>query len=263
MSARLLCVGTHHKTGTVWLRRVLHDIKADQGLPLMQLHNPRRLRRVEDGRTHLIVNWDSSFPEALFARDDARVIHMIRDPRDVLLSGARYHVTAPLGREKFLAVPRDDLGGLTYQEHLAALPDDTARMIFEMDNKHAETLQQMLDWDYGRAGGVEWRYEDLIADTDCTAFRAALEGFAIAGLDIDRAVESFWTHSLFGGVARKGARGQHAAHIRSGQVAQWRTKMPRAVAELYAERYGAALVALGYETDTSWVDETGKTREAA
>lgn len=263
MTARLLCVATHHKTGTVWLRRVLHDIKRDQNIPLMQCHHARKLQKVVEHGPQIVVNWESSFPEELFARPDARVIHMIRDPRDVLLSGAKYHLTAPLGREKFLAEPRDDLDGATYQEHLAALPTREAQLIFEMENKHADTLREMTAWDYHRPGVVNWRYEDLIRDTGCVGFRTALQAFGIEGLDIERAVASFWNNSLFGGVDLSDTDEQHAAHVNSGKVAQWRTALPRRVAEIYAERFGDALIALGYETDLNWVDKTRDSREAA
>ncbi len=253
-NARFLCVGTHHKTGTVWMRRVLHDIKRTQDIPLMQCYRAKKLSQAAKTGPQIIVNWESTFPKELRALPHARFIHMIRDPRDVLLSGMRYHRKAPLGREKFLADTRDDLNGLNYQDHLNALPTDHDRWLFEMRNKHADTVREMLDWDYEGYNAFDIKYEDLILDLDCSLWRAMLEEFQIEGLDIDKAVQSYWDHSLFGGVAEAKELGpQHAAHISSGSIAQWKTQMPRALAEIYADEYGDALVRLGYEADQSWV----------
>ncbi|HCP80524.1 MAG TPA: hypothetical protein DIT67_02660 [Octadecabacter sp.] len=254
--ARFLCVGTHHKTGTVWLRRVLHEIKRNQDIPLMQCHNAGKISKAAETGPQIIVNWESKFPKELLALPHARFIHMIRDPRDVLLSGMRYHRKAPLGRESFLADPRDDLAGKSYQEHLNALPDDLSRWQFEMRNKHAETVDEMLAWDYSGNAIGDVRYEDLIVDVDCVKIREILEDFAIEGLDIDKAVQAYWQHSLFGGVNAAPELGrQHALHITSGSVAQWKTQMPRALAEIYADEYGDALISLGYEDDKKWVKD--------
>ncbi len=260
MTARFLCVGTHHKTGTVWMRRVLHEIKRDQDVPLMQCHRAGKLKKAAKTGPQIIVNWESKFPAELRALPHARFLHMIRDPRDVLLSGMRYHRKAPLGREKFLAEKRDDLGGLTYKDHLNALPTDMDRWQFEMHNKHAESLAEMLAWDRTGPNTVDVRYEDMIIDVDCVRFREILTEFAIEGIDIDRAIHSFWLHSLFGGVAEEGDLGrQHASHIASGSVAQWKTQMPRALAEIYADQHGEALKTLGYADDDSWVMECPET----
>jgi hypothetical protein len=238
------------------LRRVLHQIKNDQDIPLMQCHNAEKIKKAAETGPQIIVNWESSFPKELHALPHARFIHMIRDPRDVLLSGMRYHRKAPLGREKFLADPRDDLGGKSYQEHLNALPTDLDRWQIEMHNKHAETVKEMLAWDYSDNTIGEVRYEDLIVDVDCVKIREILEEFAIEGLDIDKAVQAYWQHSLFGGVNEAPERGrQHALHITSGSVAQWKTQMPRALAEIYADEYGDALISLGYEDDKKWVKD--------
>lgn len=253
---RFLCVGTHHKTGTVWLRRVLHAIKVDQNIPLMQGNRVEKLALAAPEGPQIIVSWAASFPPELRALPHARFIHMIRDPRDVLLSGMRYHRKAPLGREKFLAKPRADLDGLSYQEHLNALPDDHARWLFEMRNKHAQTVQEMLDWEYDAPNTVELRYEELITDPACTRFRDILTDFDIEGLDIDRAVQSFWDNSLFGGLADGETGRQHSLHLASGDVAQWKTQMPRALAEAYEAEFGDALRQLGYADSADWVNET-------
>jgi len=262
---RLLCVGTHHKTGTIWMRKVFRQVAADLGIPRMQVYRTKRLADLPETGPAILFNWSSTFPEELLARSDARFLHLIRDPRDVLLSGVRYHREAGLGNEKFLRETRPEWGGLNYQDHLNALPDDIARLMFEMEHKHDVTLREMLDWPWGTANAAELRYEDLIGDTDCALFRATLDGFAIDGLDIDKVVDIYWQNSLFGGLANADNREDIVArHVASGgAAAQWPDKLPREVAEVYAERYGGALAQLGYADDATWVSRCKPAAELA
>ena len=253
---RYLCVGTHHKTGTVWMRRVLHAIKDDQDIPISQCNEAKGfIKLIEDG-PQFVVNWGSTFPFLLYELESACLFHIIRDPRDVLVSGMRYHRVAPLGNEKFLREPQEQWGGKNYQEYLNALPSDRERLLFEMENKHHETVQEMLQWPYGHPRAVDVKYEDLIRDEDCSIFRGMLAKFAIEGLDIDRAVKSYWDQSLFGGRSRDKMDDRQKGHISSGSGGQWRGALPRDVARIYADRYGEALRTLGYAKDDSWLDET-------
>lgn len=254
--ARFICIGTHHKTGTIWMRKVWHVIAVEQGIPLMQCYRWQKLAQAAETGPQIIVNWASTFPPMLMDMDHARFLHIVRDPRDVLVSGMRYHRKAPVANEKFLRTPREEWGGLTYKGYLNALPDDTARLIFEMENKHADTLSEMLKWPWGHPRARELRYEDLIEDEDCSLFRSVLEEFAIEGLDIDHAVKTYWDNSLFGGLATPENRSwRQQRHVTASRVTDWRTQLPREVAEIYADRHGAALVTLGYEDHpTAWVD---------
>ncbi|WP_281982768.1 hypothetical protein [Thalassorhabdomicrobium marinisediminis] len=38
-----LCVGTHHKTGTIWRRKVFRAISNRQTIPFMQCYRAKRL----------------------------------------------------------------------------------------------------------------------------------------------------------------------------------------------------------------------------
>lgn len=256
MTARFICIGTHHKTGTIWMRKVWRAIHREQDIPFMQCYRPKRLKDLPETGPQIVVNWHSTFPKQLLAMEEARFIHIIRDPRDVLLSGMRYHRVAPLGNEKFLREEREEWGGKNYQDHLNSLPDDHTRLMFEMEHKHRDTVEEMLSWDYDNPRVAEVKYEDLIEDRDCSQFRGILQGFAIEGLDIDRAVQTYWDHSLFGGLAKEDDRDDRQnLHVNSGAKAQWVEKLPREIAEPYAERFGDALKTLGYAEDDSWVDQ--------
>lgn len=256
IAPRLFCIGTHHKTGTLWMRAVFRRLANALGVAHHVTFPNQGLRLVTEAERVFLFQWSSKFPPELLDRPDARILHMIRDPRDVLLSGMRYHLHAPVEGEQFLHEARDDLGGKTYQQHLNALPDETDRLLFEMREKHARTLAEMLAWE-ARPNTIEVRYEDLMQDTDGTAFRDHLRNLGLPEPEVETGAKIFWEKSLFGGLADEAARVDRIkAHVASGKVAQWRDHLPEAVADAYADAHGQALVDLGYEEHpTAWLED--------
>ncbi|SIN78775.1 hypothetical protein [Vannielia litorea] len=254
---RLMCFATHHKSGTVWTRRTIQALGHAFGLDWHGIWRDEAMQKLpEEGRAFL-VNWAGWFPADLWARDDVAFVHIIRDPRDILLSGCVYHHFAGQQGEKWLHLPRTDLGGKSYQEHLKALEGDEAKLLFEMEGKHRETVEEMRNWPWGDARIFELRYEDLMQDRDCALFGQALAHLGLEGEELETGKRLFWEQSLFGGMAKMDDRPRHLmGHVSSeGALRRWETELPRAVAEVYADRHGADLVALGYETDaTGWLD---------
>jgi hypothetical protein len=252
---RLICVATHHKTGTIWIKRVVMAMSARLDIPWHGIWGEKQLNKVPRTGRAFLCNWSGRFPQDLWNRNDTVFLHVIRDPRDVLLSGCTYHHTAPIEGEEFLHQPRQDLNGKTYQEHLNALASPEDKLLFEMENKHAETLAEMRKWDYTRPGNIELRYEDLMADESCELFRDALTQAGFTPDEVAVGVEIFWQNSLFGGLKKPEARkGRLREHIASnGRLARWQTEIPRAVGEVYAARFQDDLVALGYAQDDHWI----------
>lgn len=259
---RILCIGTHHKTGTVWMRRVWMQIAEALDIPFVPVHNPARWQKIPDEGRAIVVNWSSLFAPDLFERGDARFLHIIRDPRDVMLSGARYHENSPGAQERFLHSPRADLDGLSYQQHLQSLDRLEDKLEFEMRNQHRRTLEEMRAWPYGHPRSIDLRYEDLIADTDCSLFEGVLRIFGFDNDEVAVATKIYFDNSLFGGLKGETEAGRLDTHFVSGRAGQWRQQLPRETAELYLSRYGDDLIALGYERDAGWLDAVAATPQA-
>ncbi|MGR3434836.1 MAG: sulfotransferase domain-containing protein, partial [Shimia sp.] len=216
-----LAFGTHHKTGTVWMRQVLHTYRVRSHFDVVQCNRPKALPR----RSAFLVNWDSRFPAQILEDPNIAMLHLIRDPRDVLLSGMRYHQKASIKREPFLGETKPGWNGRSYQDMICAQPDLRAKLLFEMRNKHAETLGVMRGWNYARQRAAELRYEDLMRDPDGTLFAGALERLWVPGLNIPLITEIY--RSLH--IAASAGKNAPAHHVANGQVAQWRSLMPRSV----------------------------------
>lgn len=257
IAPRIFCVGTHHKTGTLWMRAVFRRLAEALGLEFRNTFPTSTSDEIPDRVRVVLTSWSSSFSAELLARADVRVLHLIRDPRDVLLSGMRYHLRAAPEGERFLHTPRSRLGGATYQQHLNALDGVEAKLLFEMRGKHAETVSEMVAWDYGRANTIECRYEDLMADTEGRAFARHLRDLGLPEPEVSLGARVFWEQSLFGGLAPEEQRSDRVrTHVEDGRVAQWRQALPASVARTYAEEFGEALVHLGYEDHpTRWLNE--------
>src|SRR5581483_12442001 len=102
-----ILVGTHHKAGTVWLLSIFQRICQQYG---WRIHHG--VAATPPPEFDVFFPWNSQFDRAAI-QPPFKGIHMIRDPRDMIVSACFYHQKAT---EKWLHVRQDSLGGLTYQE---------------------------------------------------------------------------------------------------------------------------------------------------
>jgi hypothetical protein len=243
---RRAIIATHHKTGSVWMASVFRAIARALDIPMVSL----TVERDAGARPAPLILQDSHstwYGDTALHTSDDRGLHVIRDPRDVVISAMRYHRRA---KEKWLHVPMARFAGRTYQEAINALPGDRARCLFEMDNNAGHVTRAMARWNYARPECFEAKYEDLMADAEMSLFTRAVAHLGFAGDELHACRRAFWDNSLFGGKREKAAT---MKHVSAGGGRQWEGAFDRALAEAFTERFGDVLIALGYEPDHSWI----------
>ena len=130
-------VCTHHRCGTVLMRNIF--TRYTKFAPHTFFKGDPAA--APDG-CDIVQDAHSRSPLALAGEG----IHLVRDPFDLLVSHVRYHEKTMSPTEPPNAERMAD--GRTYKEHLRALPDLTAKAMFELDHVCGRTLRTMLAFDY-------------------------------------------------------------------------------------------------------------------
>jgi Sulfotransferase domain len=245
-------IATHHKTGTVWMDGVFKNIARDLGVQYIDFRSQHGCLGEALSKPFILLNCDSNFHEYsdILNRNDVRILHLVRDPRDVLISAMHYHRKS---RESWLHEPIPGYDNVTYQRQLKSLPTKFDQYLFEMEHSTAGTLRDVLSWRYSRVNCFEARYEDLRQDAQLAYWRkiSAFLGFDEKEREIS--CRRFWQNSLFGGLSRLGNK-----HVRSGDVAQWKREFTKDLGYAFLDRFPYALRSLKYENSNSWVTKLGQ-----
>jgi len=221
-----------------------------------------------------LTNGDNEAVALLAQRGDYRGFHVIRDPRDVLVSAYFSHLYShPI---------RSDGGWIAeMRRQLAAAPDVEAGLLLELDY-NAPIFASMGAWDYANLSVYETRYETLIADPVaefCRIFNflgvatPRLGLITLPGLLLDRerkrragrpmpprttlplpVLQRMVARNDFERQAGGRQPGQEDArhHYRKGVAGDWRNHFTPRVADAFKARYGQVLIHLGYERSLDW-----------
>ena len=226
----------YHKAGTVWLRQVL--------LSLIQAYG---LRKQEGKSTAIRPDIDVAFyaNSATFRRVQIggrpfRGSHLIRDPRDLVVSGYEYHL---ITAEPWTQRPDPAFGGHSYQAYLRSLSEHEG-LKAEIEWIAAGTAAAMREWDYDQPEFLELRYEDAFADERGT-FERLFRWYGLSDQATASALQAVDRLSL----KRGGAMPDHA---RSGMPGEWRSRLAPDHIDRFKELTGDLVVRLGYETGPEW-----------
>lgn len=78
---RLMCLATHHKGGTVWMKQIIKALAVECNIPWIGIWSDAQVQNIPEAGPTFLVNWHGWFPSSVWDRDDIAVLHIIRDPR--------------------------------------------------------------------------------------------------------------------------------------------------------------------------------------
>ena len=263
-----ICIFCYHKVGTKLLSKAFSQICAANNL---------RLRGCSGKQTQIPADADVIlFRHSLI--DVSRIakpfigVHIVRDPRDVIVSGYLYHrrtterwcinkdlrLTPPIRRPRVPSSqehrPREwkvrylnSLAGKSYQENLLQMSQERGLM-FEMHNHGAWTIEGMMDWEYNMPNILEITFENLMNAYDDT-FRRIFDHIGFSKSETDVSLKLATQHDL-GRKSPEEIENMH--HVSSPRATKWRKYFSPQHKEAFLDRFGDVLVQLGYETDNNW-----------
>lgn len=228
----------YHKVGTVWFLRILREVAAHFGLSFGTGDDYRRIRDFELGSVDVFLDYGSHV--RLRELDGYVGSHMIRDPRDMVVSGYFYHLWTD---EAWALIPRAEYRGRSYREVLNDLPKDEG--LLEEIRRLSFWIPHMAAWDYGNPRMYEIRYEDIIRD-EPRILREMFRhyGFTDAAVEASCRIAERYTFDRMSGGG--------ASHLRSGRTGEWKEHFTGEHRRLFKELYPGVLATLGYERDDDW-----------
>ena len=255
-SEHLILHGCHHRVGTLWFKGVLSSIAEYHGLPFI-LDDQSKLTN----RPSIFMQSHSHVDFSLLP-ENYRGSHIIRDPRDIIISGYHYHLWTS---EEWVNKPIKDLSpdietiwsllpvkkirDMTYKQYLNSLSQEEG---ITAEIKRATTyIRKMVEWDYNNKNIFEFRYEDIMNDEQ-GIFRQLFQHYGFSENAIKKSLRIAETRSFKNVTGRNIGHVRDKSHVRSGKLGQWKNEFTDSHKEYFKELFGEDLIKLGYENDMHW-----------
>jgi hypothetical protein len=181
-------------------------------------------------------------------RQTWRSTHMVRDPRDLLISAYFYHLRT---KEEWCVEPsagnHDLPPDMSYQQHLRSLGREQG-ILYELGHVSGRITELMGRWDYSSPGVLELRYEDVLGN-EAFWFKRIFKWYGFSGDMVSKGVEIALRYSQE--KLRPGDPG-HGHGNRKSRPGYWREHFTDPIRKAFRNSYGDVLVKLGYESGPDW-----------
>lgn len=279
----VFCLFAHHRSASTWSSAIFRELGASFGWRRAVIHDaaaPVADPALSGSRFAAdFLVFSNAHPDILGALPAFRGVHLVRDPRDILVSSYFAHrFSHPTADWPELAAHRRELEALNEEDGL----------LLELDCRR-DQFSAMAAWPYGDERVCEWRFEEVIErpvehverllrewGMTVAPRAAALSPFPRAWNKLASRLEARQGSSLLprwrsnriasrqleGIVRRHAFRAKSGGrrpgeddpmhHYRSGVPGSWRQHFTPALRRRFRERYGSLLVQLGYERTQEW-----------
>jgi hypothetical protein len=258
-----ICIFCYHKVGTALLSKIFGQICKAADLSFQVLYGKQ---------TQLPQDFDVTlFAHSLvdFNKKSSPFIgvHIIRDPRDIIVSGYLHHCRTvekwctntdfsqntpilfprvPLSQqhrtEKWKIRYLESLEGISYQQKLLNMSVQDG-LLFEMSHYGAWTIQSMREWDYHQDNILELQFESLMNNYDNT-FRLIFSFLGFSETEIEVAISIAEKHDI----GRKSSKEiQKMTHVYSKKTTKWAEYFDQIHREAFYNKFGDVLIELDYE----------------
>lgn len=226
-------VGTHHKAMTTYFKAVLKLLAFGLGVRFEDISKeaPQPKTRVFLS-THSRTPWSEIGPY--------RGIHVMRDPRDMIVSSYHYHLWT---NELWAHVPDED--GRTYQEKLQAV-DKTEGLFMTIRHFIYFSRETLEKWNLDDPDILEVSYDALMGDQRDDLYA---EIFTFLGLTGQAHELGIRLMRLFEAGKRSkvsATKTNERAHIRSGRSGQWKDELEPEHLAFIEQELGHILDKFGY-----------------
>ena len=229
----------YHKVASKWLTKILRNIAKEYNLSFQNCRQ-KELRKNTDifVQNHSLVNF-SKLPSY-------KGSHIIRDPRDVIISGYFYHLWTD---EKWAHISKEEFGNKSYQEYLNSLKQEEG--ILAEIKRASKEIKEMVDWNYNNSNFIEIKYEDLIYQEEII-FAKIFQHYGFNKEAIELSLKIADKHSFKNVAKRKIGEVATKSHLRSGRPSQWKELFSEQHKKYFKSLLGDAVVKLGYEANNDW-----------
>jgi hypothetical protein len=176
--------------------------------------------------------------------------HLIRDPRDMIISGYFYHLCC---EELWCNMPVQEFDGKSYQQVLNSLNREDG-ILFEMTSPRGafkNTASRMLNWNYQNQYILELKYEEIIQDMEKHFLQIFTHyGFNASETEIAMEVVDQYRFEKIAGRTR----GDEVlnSHFRKVVSGDWKNHFTESHKKAFKELYPGLLEKLGYEENDLW-----------
>lgn len=239
----LIIHSCYHKVGTVWFGRILRDVAAEFGLSFQSGYSYDAIQRYENEKdSDVFLDLGSHVDLSLL--HPYRGSHMIRDPRDLVVSAYFYHKWT---HETWANLPLAEYKGMTYKRYLNSISKKDG---LSLEIRRSEFwIRHMADWDFTNPRTLEIRYEDIMSDEE-SIFRRLFAHYTFSPHAVDRSCAIARRYG-FKALRARGGSGEKS-HLRSGRAGEWREHFEDDHVALFKRMYPGVLVRLGYEKADDW-----------